>query len=104
MPFYDRLSAAILYSNRFDEIYPYHQFSLMVNLSPVNWFNLAVSGTTSTMGMGFGAMANIHCTGFNIFVASDCFIGKVNKQFIPLDNLNANVAFGINIPFGRKRK
>ncbi|MBQ5889227.1 MAG: hypothetical protein IIW77_08160 [Bacteroidaceae bacterium] len=103
MPFYDKLSAAILYSNRFDEVYPYHQFSLMVNLAPVNWFSLAVSGTTSSMGMGFGAIANIHCTGFNIFVGSDCFIGKVNKQYIPLDNMNANVAVGINIPFGKKR-
>ena len=103
MPFYDKLSAAILYSNRFDEVYPYHQFSLMVNLAPANWFSLAVSGTTSSMGMGFGAIANIHCTGFNIFVGSDCFIGKVNKQYIPLDNMNANVAVGINIPFGKKR-
>ena len=103
MPFYDKLSAAILYSNRFDEVYPYHQFSLMVNLAPVNWFSLAVSGTTSSMGMGFGAIANIHCTGFNIFVGSDCFVGKVNKQYIPLDNMNANVAVGINIPFGKKR-
>lgn len=103
MPFYDKLSAAFLYTTRFDKIYPYHQFSLMLNLSPVNWFNIALSGTTSTLGMNLGAMINIHCTGFNLFFGSDCFLARLNKQYIPLDNMNANIAFGINIPFGFKR-
>jgi hypothetical protein len=26
----------------------------------------------------------------------------VNNQCIPLDNMNASVSFGINIPFGKK--
>lgn len=103
MPFYDKLSVGLLYSNRFDEIHPYHQLSLMANLSPVNWLSIAVSGTTSSFGMGYGAMLNLHCTGFNIFVATDCFLTRYNKQYIPLDNMNANVSVGFNIPFGRKR-
>jgi hypothetical protein len=48
-------------------------------------------------------MANVHLTGFNFFVGTDCFLSKVGKQFIPLENMNASVAFGINIPFGAKR-
>lgn len=103
MPFYERLSVGLLYSNRFDEINSYHQFSLMANLSPLNWLSIAVSGTTSSFGMGYGAMLNLHCTGFNVFVATDCFLTKYNKQYIPLDNMNANVSVGFNIPFGKKR-
>ena len=103
MPFYKNLSVGALYTSRFDEIYPLHQFSLMANIAPVKWFDLAVSGTASNMGAGFGAMANLHLTGFNLFVGTDCFIGKVSKEFIPLNNTNSSVSLGINIPFGKRK-
>ena len=103
MPFYDKLSAGILYTSRFDDVCPLSQFSLMLNVAPVKWFDMAVSGTVSNAGTGFGAMANIHCTGFNLFVGTDCFVGDVGKQFIPLDNMNVSASFGINIPFGDRR-
>lgn len=103
MPFYKKMSIGALYTSRFDKVYPLHRFSLMANVAPLNWFDLAVSGTASNMGMGFGAMANIHFTGFNLFLGTDCFIGDVGKQFIPLENMNASVSLGINIPFGKKR-
>lgn len=103
MPFYKNLSVGALYTSRFDKIYPLHQFSLMANIAPVKWFDLAVSGTASNMGAGFGAMANIHLTGFNLFVGTDCFLGKVSKEFIPLDNMNSSVSLGINIPFGKRK-
>lgn len=103
MPFYDKLSAGILYTNRFDDLYSYSQLSLMVNVSPLKSLDFALSGTTSTFGAGFGALANVRLKGFNFFVGTDCFISKVGKQFIPLENMNANVSFGINIPFGQRR-
>jgi hypothetical protein len=103
MPFYNKLSAGILYTHGFEDIYSYNQVSLMLNWAPVKSFDVAVSGTSSTYGTGFGAMANVHLTGFNFFVGTDCFLSKVGKQFIPLENMNASVAFGINIPFGAKR-
>ena len=103
MPFYNKLSAGVLYSSRFDDIYPLHQFSFMANVSPLSWFDFAVSATASNYGTGFGALANVHFTGFNLFLGTDCFVGKVNNQFIPLDNMNSSLSFGVNIPFGRKR-
>lgn len=103
MPFYDKMSAALLFTNRFNKIYPCHQLSLMLNFSPAKWLNFAISGTNSNLGMGWGAMLNIHCSGFNLFVGSDHFIGAVNKQYIPLKNMNSSVSLGLNIPFGRKR-
>lgn len=103
MPFYNKLSAGILYTSRFDSMYPLHQFSFMANVAPLKWFDMALSATASNYGAGFGAMANVHLKGFNLFVGTDCFVGKVGKQFIPVDNMNASVAFGINIPFGARR-
>ena len=103
MPFYKNFSIGALYTSRFDEVLPLHQFSLMANVAPLKWLDLAVSGTVSNMGTGFGAMANVHLTGFNLFIGTDCFMGKVSKQFIPLDNMNSSISFGINIPFGKQR-
>lgn len=103
MPFYEKLSAALLFSNRFNELYPYNQISLILNCSPVNWLNFAISGTNTNLGLGFVAMLNLHCPGFSFFIGSDYFITKVNKQYIPLNDFNSSVSFGINIPFGKRR-
>lgn len=100
MPFYDKLSAGILYTGRFDSMYPLHQFSFMANVAPLNWLDMSASVTASNYGAGFGAMANVHLKSFNFFIGTDCFVSKVGKQFIPVDNMNASVSFGINIPFG----
>lgn len=104
MPFYNKLSAGVLYTHCFDGVFSYDQASLMVNLSPNNVLDFAVSGTASTYGAGFGAMANIHCPGFSFFIGSDCFLSKVNKQFVPLEDMNASVSFGINVAFGNNKK
>lgn len=101
MPFYDKLSAGLLYTHCFDDVFSYNQTSLMVSVSPLKILDFAVSGTFSDYGTGFGAMANLHCTGFSFFVGTDCFIGKVGKQYIPLENMNASVSFGVNIAFGK---
>lgn len=104
MPFYKRMSVGALYTHSFDDIMPYDMASLMLNISPLNCLDLAASATVSTYGANFGAMLNLHCTGFNVFVASDCFLGKVSKQFIPIDNMNANVQLGVNIALGKHEK
>ena len=104
MPFYKKLSAGVLYTHCFDGVFSYDQASLMVNLSPNNVLDFAVSGTASTYGAGFGAMANIHCPGFSFFLGSDCFLGKVNNQFVPIEDMNASFSFGINVAFGNNKK
>lgn len=99
MPFYDKLSAGFLYTHCFDDIFSYNQTSLMIAISPLKVLDFAVSGTLSDYGTGFGAMANLHCPGFSFFIGTDCFLGKVGKQYIPLENMNASVSFGVNIAF-----
>lgn len=101
MPFYDKLSAGLLYTHCFDDIYSYNQTSLMITVSPLSVFDFALSGTLADFGAGFGAMANIHCPGISFFVGTDCFVGKVGKQYIPLENMNASVSLGVNISFGK---
>ncbi|MBO5864429.1 MAG: hypothetical protein J6Q73_00050 [Bacteroidaceae bacterium] len=101
MPFYDKLSAGLLYTHCFDDLYSYNQTSLMISVSPLSVLDFALSGTFADYGTGFGAMATVHCRGFSFFIGTDCFIGKVGKQYIPLENMNASVSFGINIAFGK---
>lgn len=104
MPFYRRLSVGLLYTGCFDGPYTYNQGMLAVNVSPLDVLDFALSGRVGTYGAGFGAMANVHCKGFSFFIGTDCFMGKVGKQFIPLENMNANVSFGVNIAFGKEKR
>lgn len=104
MPFYKKLSAGVLYTHCFDELFSYDQTSVMLNISPGKVLDFAGSCTFSDFGTSFGAMANFHCPGFNFFIGTDCFLGKVGKQFVPLENMNASVSFGINIAFARHKK
>ena len=102
MPFYDKLSAGLLYTNRFDGDYSFYKMSLMVNIAPVKWFEFAVSGTASTFGSGFGAMANIRFTGFNMFVGTDCFFSDLGEYSMPAKDMNASISLGVSIPFGKR--
>lgn len=102
MPFYDKLSVGALFTHRFENVYSYTVGSLMLNLSPAKFLDLAAGASVSTFGYDWSAMLNIHCRGFNLFAATDFYAGKVSKEYIPLDNLNASILFGINIPFGKR--
>lgn len=101
MPFWRRMSVGLLYSGCFDGIYTYNQAMLALNVSPLDCLDFALSGRVGTYGAGAGAMMNIHCPGFCFFVGTDCFLGKVGKQYIPLENMNASVSFGVNIALGK---
>ena len=43
-------------------------------------------------------MFTINAPGFHFFVAADSFVGKLSKQFIPLNSMNSSIAFGISMP------
>lgn len=49
-------------------------------------------------GVGFGWLLNFHTTGVNLFLGMDHTLGKVTRQFAPL-NSNMSVNFGLNFPF-----
>ena len=106
MPFYKKLSVGALYTHCFDDIYSYDQTSLVLTVSPLKVFDLALSSTFSDYGTRFGAMANLHFTGFSLFVGTDCFMSDLSDSDYPLpnENMNANVTFGVNISFPKFKK
>lgn len=103
MPFYKRLSAGVLYANRFSDVAGWYDLRGYLNISPVNWFEASVNYGVTTYGQAFGWMFNFHPVGFSFFIGSDFMITDVAPQFVPLNDLNANVTFGISIPFGRRK-
>lgn len=99
MPFYRNLSAGFLYTSRFAGAYSFHQGMLSAQCRPVSWVEASLNTSVSSTGWAFGGMLSFYMKRFNFFVGSDRFLGKVSKElFIPLNNMNANIAFGINFP------
>lgn len=106
MPFYKKLSVGALYSHCFDDVYSYDYTSLVLTVSPLSVFDLAVSTTFADYGTRFGAMANFHFTGLSFFLGTDCMLSKLSDSKYPLpnDNMNANLTLGVNISFSKFKK
>lgn len=101
LPVYKKISFGAFFTQRFGEIYKYTEGRAIVNYAPSRLFDLALSGSVSSYGAGFGVLANLHCPGFNLFMGTDQFYcGSINSDFVPLDNAFTQVQFGINFPFG----
>ncbi len=99
MPFYDKLTAGLLLTGRFYGQYSNYEARLSANVKPVSWFQASVSGAASNFGGELGWMLNFTPGNFNFFIGGDAVIGRLNKQFIPISNANADLALGMNITF-----
>ncbi len=97
LPAYRRLQFGFLNSTRINGSYSWTQFRLSANVRPIDLISVDVNGVAGTYGVGFGWMFNLHTTGFNLFVGMDHTLGKLSKQYVPLNSNNA-VNFGINFP------
>lgn len=98
LPVYRRLSFGLLNTTRIQGEYSWTDFRLSANIAPVKCFDASVNMSAGTFGVGLGWLLNFHTTGFNLFVGMDRTMGKVTKQFVPL-NSNASVNIGMNFPF-----
>ena len=105
MPFYRPLSVGVLYSQCFSsyEARKWNETRGYLNLSPLKWFELSVNCGYGTYGTSFGWMLNFHPACINLFVGSDYMITKVSPQYIPIDNMNAHITFGLNLALGRRK-
>lgn len=103
MPFYQRLTLGLLGTHRMNGQYSWSEGRLALNYAPLKFFSLAGSVAMSDFGTSYGAVANIHLPGLNIYAGLDSFKPLLNMtpQFIPIDQLNTNVVFGANISFGK---
>ena len=102
MPFYDKLSVGILSSTRINKEYTWSEGRIAANVRPLEWFDFSLNYGISKQGSSMGWVMNIHPKGFNLFVGSDNMLTKVTPQFIPVNNLKANIYAGLNITFGEK--
>jgi hypothetical protein len=102
-PFYDKLSVGLLSTTRVNKPYTWTQAMVAANIRPLRWLDASVNYSYSTFGPNLGWMLNLHPKGFTFFVGSDRMITNVTPQYVPTNNLNANICFGFNITFGQHR-
>lgn len=98
LPVYRRLRFGALYTGRLNGIYSHHQGMFAVTVNPLNWFELSLNTAVGTTGWTTGGAMSLKAKHFNFYIASDRLLGKVSKEFIPLNQANANVSFGMTIP------
>lgn len=105
MPFYKPLSVGVLYGQCFSpfESNKWYNVRGYLNISPLKWLEASVNYGYGTYGTSFGWMFNFHPVGFSFFIGSDYMVTKVNPQYIPVDDLNAHLIFGINFPIGKRK-
>ena len=103
LPFYERLSAGILTTHRFNGSHSWTEGRFSVNWALLRWFSLAANYAVSDFGHSFGGAVNLHPKGFSIYLGTDSFrpLTSFSPDMIPLNELNTNVVFGINFPFGK---
>ena len=98
LPVYRKLRFGFLYTGRMAGKFSHHQGMLTATVRPVKWFEAAVNMAAGSTGITGGMVLDFHARHFNIFVGTDRFFGKLSKQFIPLNNTNANVSLGMSVP------
>lgn len=98
IPRYRKLNFALLNTTRIQGAYTWTDFRLSANISPVKCLDGSVNMSVGTFGVGFGWLLNLHTKGFGFFLGMDRTLGKVTKQFVPL-NSNGSVSLGMNFPF-----
>lgn len=103
MPFYRKLSVGGLYGQRFSKETGWYDVRGYINISPLGWLEASANYGVTSFGTSFGWMFNFHPAGLSFFVGSDYMITKVTPQFLPVNELNGNITFGINMPVGRKK-
>ncbi len=105
MPFYKRLSAGFLFTQRMAGCFSWTEGRFSANVKPTGWFDATINYGISTFGSSFGWMINFHPKGFNFFLGSDHQVFKIAKNPpIPVGHFNANIQLGINFSFGGKYK
>ena len=99
MPFYNKLSAGFLSTTKINGPYSWSEGRFAANISPLSWFEAGINYGISSYGSTMGWIVNFHPRVMSLFVGMDYIVGKVSKQYIPLNNMNMNLSFGLNVTF-----
>ena len=102
MPFYERLSFGMLYTQRLEKAYSWSEGRFAASVAPLDWLSATTNYAISNFGHSWGGAINIHAPGFGLFVGLDSFVPlfNVSPQFIPIASINTNLSLGINFTFG----
>lgn len=100
LPYYNKLSFGLLNTTRLTKAWSWTDFRLSAQVRPVRPLSVAVNYGIGTFGSSFGWIVNLFTPGFNLYVGMDHTLGKLTKQFVPI-NPNSQISLGINFPFGR---
>lgn len=98
LPVYRPLRFGFLYTSRICGNYSWHEGMLTATVRPLKWLEATVNMAGSSTGFSGGMVLDFHTPGFNIFVGTDRFFGKLSKQFIPLKKMNTNLSLGMSFP------
>lgn len=103
LPFYERLSAGLLATHKLNGPHSWTEGRFSVNWALLRWFSLAANYAVSDFGQSYGGAVNLHPKGFSIFLGTDSFrpFTSFSTTMVPLNDLNTNVVFGLNFPFGK---
>ncbi|MGN1256050.1 MAG: DUF5723 family protein [Bacteroidaceae bacterium] len=101
LPVYDRLRFGFLFTSRVAGAHSWHQGMLSVNIRPVKWFELSLSGSAASSGVSGGMALDLHAKRFNLSLGTDCFLSKMDKNGIPLQKANNNVYLGVSFPLSQ---
>ena len=99
MPFYNKLSASVLYTAHLKGPYSWNEGRIYANVSPVKWFNASINYGISEFGSSMGWILNFHPKGFNVFIGSDHQFFNITPQVVPVGHANMSVSFGFNAAF-----
>lgn len=99
LPMYDKLSFGFLSSTRINGKYSWSEGRFSANVSPLSWFEAGINYGITSYGSTMGWIVNFHPRVMSLFVGMDYIVGKVSKQYIPLNNMNMNLSFGLNVTF-----
>jgi hypothetical protein len=115
MPFYERLSAGLLYQGRFLDAFARHTGRFSVNWNPLDFLSLSTSATLTRLGESLGFALNLHPDAVNLILGCDYIplrvmdanrlFGTTNSRWaiLPRDQMKLNFYLGLNIAFGRRR-
>jgi hypothetical protein len=102
----DRLSVGALYSREQAAGYDMNTCTVSANLRPCSWFAASASYALLTTRPSKSVGLALHLSprvGPSLFIASDCAISKVSKEFIPIGARDMNVQFGLTFNTGGGR-
>ena len=96
LPVYRKITFGVLSSTRFRGDYSWTEARVSANWTPLKWIDGGLNMAFGSYRNSFGWVLNFHPKGYNFYVGMDHTLGKVSKEFIPL-NSNAAVSVGMSV-------